>query len=53
MLCPAGHDGNGCEMPGSCMPLKGGKQYKINVQLYRMKKPAFLSFQKTAHPKIP
>ena len=25
MLCPAGHDSNGCEMPGSCMPLKGGK----------------------------
>ena len=27
MQCPEGEDGNGCRMPDTCMPMKGGSSY--------------------------
>jgi hypothetical protein len=29
MNCPGGDDGNGCMMPDTCMPTKGG-EYQVN-----------------------
>ena len=34
MQCPEGEDGNGCRMPDTCMPMKGGSSYLNKVCIF-------------------